>query len=161
MKTFKLTALIGLLFFSIISCTEDDAEELIQEVTGNYIKATIDGQVYEPALVTGTLDSSSIILAGVDGISSNYPQIAIGIPPNADPITYNYPSDTLSGDFATIAYRLNDSTSYIFGRGTFQLTKHDKAEKVVEANFQGFLYQLSTTIDSIPLSGGSLRVSYN
>jgi len=167
MITLKHTSLLCLLFLFILGCTEEDAEEItesaIQNATGNYIKSTIDGQSFEPAVVSGSLDTNSVILAGIDGLSSNYPQMVITVPKNADPQTYNYPIDLSDTSIKAVGilYSLNDSTSYIYNSGSFQLTKHDKTNKRIEANFQGYLYRFSTTPDSILLSAGSLRVSYN
>jgi hypothetical protein len=167
MKRLSYILFIPLFTILIISCSEEDAEELvnsaIQNTTGNSIKASIEGQPFEPAIVTGTLDSNFIVLGGISGVSANYPNMVISIPRDADPQTYSFPINPLdtSGNIVGVLYNLNDSTSYSLNSGSFSLTKHDKNNKNVEANFQGVLYELSTNPDSLQLTSGSLDVSYD
>lgn len=154
-----------LIFYS--ACEEEDAEDLvdsaIRNTTGNSIKATIDGQLFEPALITGTVDSNFVVIGGIDGISSNYPNMVISIPKDADPQTYSYPVNPLdtSNNFVGVLYNLNDSITYTLNSGSFQLSKHDKSNQTVEGSFQGYLYELSSSPDSIQITSASLKASYN
>lgn len=150
----RLLTVATLALISATACKKDkDSDE------SGKLSATINGTAYKPTSVAAIDYSGYITIAGLQIASGDSLVLSLDIPDTAH---VNNPIDVYSGGI-TYTKTKNDITYTAIGNnshGSTTLTSWDKTNKKIAGNFNGVIYVLGSSSDSIVVANGQFNTTY-
>jgi hypothetical protein len=121
------------------------------------LSATVGGTAFQPAVVTGLLYSTELIIAGYQIKSGDTTVLSLSIPSSAT-VTSVLDFDDVDVDYYNSKSDYTSLSSKSHGTVTF--TNVDKPGKKIAGKFSGVLYQWGNSADSVIVKDGQFNTSY-
>jgi hypothetical protein len=148
----KALSLLVLCAATFSACKKDKDNNAAGQLSAN-----VGGTAFQPAVVTGLLYSTELIIAGYQVKSGDTTVLSLSIPSSA---TVN---SALTFDDVDVDY-YNSKSDYTSlsskSHGTVSVSTFDKSGKKIAGKFSGVLYQWGNSSDSVIVKDGQFNTSY-
>lgn len=149
----RLLTVAILALISVVACKKDKDNDAAA------LSATINGTAYQPSLVTAIDNSGYISIAGMQIQAGDSLLLSLDIPDTAH---VNNSIDLYSGGITFTKWKSKTIYTYNFNgsHGSTTLTSWDKTNKKVEGKFNGVIYSLTNSKDSVVVTNGQFNTTY-